>query len=250
VNRRRKLILGNWKMQLDAAAALALARQLAETARPVAAQLGVCPSHPHLSAVGAAIGPDCWLGAQDVDSRPPGAVTGAVSAEQLRDLGVRFVLLGHSERRELFAEDDATVAAKLRACLRAGLAPLLCLGERLEERRAGRADSVVLSQLRGALAALPAAALGRLMLAYEPVWSIGTGLNADPSDVQQMHAALRAALRTAWGDLADATCILYGGSVRPENAGAYFRLADVDGALVGGASLRCDQFLAIAESCR
>lgn len=198
------------------------------------------PPFPLLAAVGAAIGglPQTALGAQTCHWEREGPFTGEVSAPAIAACGARFVLVGHSERREHSGETDAVCAAKLRAALAAGLEPLLCVGETLAEREAGQARAVVLRQLTRAADGLDRAEYARLAVAYEPVWAIGTGRTAAPADAQEMHAAIRDVLRTvATPDLADRMPILYGGSVKPENAAALLAGRDVDGALVGGASL-------------
>jgi triosephosphate isomerase len=188
------------------------------------------------------------LAGQDLHWEEKGAFTGEVSGPMIAAAGATHCLVGHSERRRLFGEDDAVVARKIRAALRSGLRPVLCVGETLEERRAGRARATVERQLDAALQGLPADAFARIALAYEPVWAIGTGETATPETAAEMHAAVRSRLRTIAGDPADGVRILYGGSVTPANAGALLAEAEVDGALVGGASLDPLGFLAIVRA--
>lgn len=188
------------------------------------------------------------LGVQNVHPEPSGAFTGELAAEMAAELGADFVLVGHSERRELFGEDDAQVASKFVAVQRAGLSPVLCVGERLEHRESGRAESTVLSQLDVVLDRAGSASFGRAVVAYEPVWAIGTGRTAQPEDAQTMHAAIRAHVAAADPDVAEGLRILYGGSVKANNAAALFAQADIDGGLVGGAALDLDQFAAIYDA--
>lgn len=249
---RRTLVLGNWKMNLSLAQARGLASDLARrfAGSKGGAELGVCPSPVHLLAVGQALeGSSVQLGAQDTVAQTPGAFTGGVAAEQLRECGVRFTLVGHSERRAIFGDDDAAVAAKLRAAHRAGLGVVLCVGENLDERDAGKTEAVVLGQFDAALEGLAPERLADVVVAYEPVWAIGTGRNADADDAQHVHAQLRARCAERFGgDRAASLRILYGGSVKPANAADYFGRADIDGALVGGASLEAESFAAIADA--
>jgi triosephosphate isomerase len=239
------LIAGNWKMNGGLADATALAKAVA--ALPAGpADVLVCPPFPFLAAVGQAIaGSRLALGAQDCHAAPSGAHTGDVSAEMLRDVGCRYVIVGHSERRTNHAETDAVVKAKAEAVLRAGLVAIVCVGETLAERDAGRADAVVAAQLAGSLPASAAAA--NLVIAYEPVWAIGTGRTPTAAQVADIHAAIRADLVRRFADGA-AMRVLYGGSVNAANAAELLAVANVDGALVGGASLKADAFAAIAAA--
>jgi triosephosphate isomerase len=239
------LIAGNWKMNGGLADATALAKAVA--ALPAGpADVLVCPPFPFLAAVGQAIaGSRLALGAQDCHAAPNGAHTGDVSAEMLRDVGCRYVIVGHSERRTNHAETDAVVKAKAEAVLRAGLVAIVCVGETLAERDAGRADAVVAAQLAGSLPASAAAA--NLVIAYEPVWAIGTGRTPTAAQVADIHAAIRADLVRRFADGA-AMRVLYGGSVNAANAAELLAVANVDGALVGGASLKADAFAAIAAA--
>ena len=249
---RRPLILGNWKMNLSLADATSLARGLQRKLAALYAgpEVGVCPSFLHLPAVREILeGSSISVGAQDCVAQTPGACTGGVSAEQLRELTLKWVILGHSERRQYFAESDADVAAKLGAAFRVGLSPVLCIGETLEQREGGQTEAVVIGQLQGAIADLEAPQVAALTVAYEPVWAIGTGRSAKSEDAQAVHRLVRGALAEVVGaDAAGGVRILYGGSVNEENAAGYFACEDVDGALVGGASLDPDRFVGILRA--
>lgn len=253
---RRPFVGGNWKMHLTRAGAARLAQDIAADAhnRADAVETVVFPAFVHLDAVGAALrsgGQGVGLGAQDVWPEPEGAYTGEVSVPMLADLGVAAVLTGHSERRHVVGEGDALVAAKTRAVLAADLTCVLCVGETLEQREAGETDAINESQLRAAIAGLSANECRRLVVAYEPVWAIGTGKTASPDDAQAAHATIRAVLADALGSTAaSATRIIYGGSVKPDNADALLAQPDIDGALVGGASLDASAFLAIRSAAR
>ena len=246
---RRPLIAGNWKMNLAPHEAAALAQSVAAglAAREPVADLVLAPTALALPAVVAALG-DAPIGVagQNLHAEPAGAFTGEISGPMLRAAGAGWVILGHSERRQLFGETDAGVAAKAKAALAAGLLPIICVGETLAEREAERTLDVVLSQLDGALAGLDAAALSLITLAYEPVWAIGTGRVATAAQAQAVHGAMRAHLRAGHGQaLAEGLRILYGGSVKPDNVRELLALPDVDGVLVGGASLQAASFLAL-----
>ena len=245
---RVPLIAGNWKMYRTAADGAALARDLCRRlGSRGGVEVAVFPPFPALAAVGAALaGSAIALGAQDMHWEKEGAFTGAVSAGMLLDVGCRFVILGHSERRQHFGESDGTVQRKVRAALAAGLTPIVCVGETLGERDAGQPLAVVSRQVQAALEGVTGGDLPRLILAYEPVWAIGTGRTATPAQAQEVHAALRRLLGEHGGG--SATRILYGGSVKPENAVALLGEPDIDGALVGGASLVAEQFARIVEA--
>jgi triosephosphate isomerase len=244
----RPLIAGNWKMHGLRADGLALAGAVAAGAgQAKRAELLVCPPATLLREVAAALeGGPVAVGGQDCHAAAKGAHTGDVSAPMLRDAGACFVILGHSERRADHAEGDAAVLAKADAALAAGLVPVVCVGESEAERLAGEAEAVVTRQLDGSLPAEFAAAGG--VVAYEPVWAIGTGRTPTESDIGAIHAAIRARLRARFGEAGGVLRILYGGSVKPANAKQILALANVDGALVGGASLVAADFLAIAEA--
>ena len=249
---RRKLIAGNWKMNGLRDPGVALARELAAragAAGPLGYDLLVCPPTPLLVPVGEAIrGSAIGLGGQDCHSERAGAHTGDISAEMLEDAGCGYVLVGHSERRADHGESDATVRAKAEAAQAAGLIPIVCVGESAEERTAGRALAVIERQVSNSLPR-PGEPSG-LVIAYEPVWAIGTGRTATPADVAEAHAHIRALLAGLLGaEAAGALRILYGGSVKPDNAAELLAVAGVDGALVGGASLDAEHFWAIGAAC-
>ena len=246
---RRPLIAGNWKMHTTQREAAELARQVAAGCRGAAAEVAVCPPFTALAAVRQALeGSSVGLGAQDLSWEAQGAFTGEVSAAMLADAGCRYVLIGHSERRALFGETDEAVRRKLEAALRQGLTPIVCIGETLAEREAGRTLEVLRHQLSGALPGAAAEYRARVVLAYEPVWAIGTGRTASPEQAQEAHAFIRQWLAEAWGPAAQAVRIQYGGSVNAANAESLLRQPDVDGALVGGASLKADAFSAIVRA--
>jgi triosephosphate isomerase (TIM) len=240
---RRKLVAGNWKMNGLTADGLALARDIAARAASGAAgcDLLVCPPATLVAPIGGVFsGGIVALGGQDCAAAEKGAFTGDISAEMLKDAGCTHVILGHSERRHGHGESDADIRAKVAAAWRAGLVAILCVGETLAEREAGRARAVVSGQLAGSLPDRADAA--RLVIAYEPVWAIGTGLTPTHADIEDIHRAIRAEIPTG-------TRILYGGSVNPKNAPEILDLAEVDGALVGGASLKAEDFWAIVLAC-
>jgi triosephosphate isomerase len=248
---RTKFVAGNWKMYTTTAAARQLAMQVVQgVGLDRRATVAVCPPFPYLGLVGEILrGSPVALGAQNLYPEKEGAFTGEVSSTMLVDVGCRYVILGHSERRHKLGETNAFINRKVQAALTAGLNVILCVGETLEEREANRTESILDDQLTGGLAGVAAAAMDRVVLAYEPVWAIGTGRNATPEQAQAAHAFLRH--RTA--DLytpavAEALRIQYGGSVKSDNAASLLGQPDVDGALVGGASLQADQFLAIVRA--
>jgi triosephosphate isomerase len=244
---RTRLVAGNWKMHGSRASNRALLEKILagikkeRSAGKATAQCAVCPPFPYLPQVAEQLRgtPVAW-GAQNVSEHAQGAHTGEVSAAMLAEFGCHFVIVGHSERRQLCGESDAQVAAKFVAARSAGLTPILCVGETLAEREAGATEAVVERQLQ---AVLGKAEFGTAVLAYEPVWAIGTGRNATPEQAQQVHAFLRKRISSE-------SRILYGGSVKPQNAAAIFAMPDVDGGLIGGASLVAEDFLAILEAAR
>ena len=244
---RQTLVVGNWKMHGSRASVAALLGELVESLAAPTAEVAVCPSYVHLpQAVELCSGSAVAVGAQDCSHMPSGAYTGDVSAQMLVDTGCRWVILGHSERRQYHVESDELVAAKLAAAVAAGLLPIVCVGETREQRESGEAESVVASQLRGALDGQKD--LAGLVIAYEPVWAIGTGLTASPEQAQDMHAFIRACLEGVAGIDAAATRVLYGGSVKAGNAAELFARQDIDGALVGGAALNAGDFQAIISA--
>jgi triosephosphate isomerase len=211
----------------------------------------VCAPFPYLAQVSRALsGSRIAWGAQNVSEHDSGAYTGEVSGEMLREFGCRFAIVGHSERRGLYGEDDSRVAAKFVAAQRAGLEPILCVGETLQERERGETETVVKRQLDAVLATAGVSALAKAVLAYEPVWAIGTGRNAAPQQAQEVHAFIRARLAERDQELAQRVTIMYGGSVKPGNAPELFAMPDVDGGLIGGASLVAKDFIAICAAAR
>ncbi|HEX5377582.1 MAG TPA: triose-phosphate isomerase [Phenylobacterium sp.] len=243
MNRPTPLIAGNWKMNGDGAA-LAEAQATAAGLGTTSARVAICPPATLVArAAGAVRGTALAIGGQDCRAEVSGAFTGDISAEMLADAGASLVILGHSERRAGYGETDALVAAKVGAALRAGLEPIVCVGETLEERKAGRALDVVTGQVRGSL---PADLAGKAFaVAYEPVWAIGTGLTPTTPEIEEVHVAIRATLVEMFGDHGATPPILYGGSVKPGNAAEILHAAEVGGALVGGASLKASDFLGI-----
>ena len=246
------LVVGNWKMNTRREDAVALARAVSEAVGdPGAVGVAVCPPAVWLSEVGEALsGSAVALGAQNMHGADEGAYTGEVAAPMLADLGCRFVILGHSERRQLFGETDAGVGEKVQQALRHGLVPIVCVGETLDEREAGHAEAVVTRQLDAALEGVTLADSDDLVVAYEPVWAIGTGRTAAPEDAQAIHAVLRARMRELLGETGADVQLLYGGSVKPANAADLFAQPDLDGGLIGGASLDADSFAAIVAAAR
>lgn len=240
-----RIVIGNWKMHTTRDDAVALAKGLVEGLGEVNGSLcvGVAPPFCFLEAVGHTLaGSSIELVAQDVHSEPKGAFTSGVSTSMLASLGVNRVIVGHSERRKIFGDDDAMVAAKLRATLNEGMDAVLCVGEQLSQREAGEHQAVVRAQLEASLDGLSDEQLARVTVAYEPVWAIGTGVTATPAQAGEMHEFIGGLLK---GDIA----ILYGGSVKPDNAAELVATPGIDGFLVGGASLKADSFLQIVKSC-
>lgn len=246
---RRKLVAGNWKMNGSLAANAALVAGIKEGLPADACDVAVCVPAPYLAQVqGAVAGSAVALGAQDMSAHASGAFTGEVSAAMLQEFGVQYVILGHSERRAYHGESDAAVAAKTVAALKAGLVPVVCVGETLEQREAGQTNEIVGGQLDVVLAALSAEEAARIVVAYEPVWAIGTGKTATPEMAQEVHAMLRARLGAKSAEAAAKVRVLYGGSMKPDNAGQLLAMADIDGGLIGGAALKAADFLAIIKA--
>jgi triosephosphate isomerase len=246
---RRKLVVGNWKMNGSRAANATLLSGISAGLGDAAAACAVCAPAPYLAQCEAALTgtPVAW-GAQDVSQHLAGAYTGEVSASMLADFACRYVIVGHSERRACHAESNELVAKKAVAALAAGLIPIVCVGETLAEREGGHTVAVVSTQLAAVLSLLDDAAVVRIVLAYEPVWAIGTGRTATPEMAQEVHAQLRAQLKEKNAVAAGTVQILYGGSMKPDNAKELMAQPDIDGGLIGGASLKAADFLAIVHA--
>lgn len=246
---RKKLVAGNWKMNKDHREGAALAKEILAglAQKPVSCEVVLIPPFTTLPAVVQVLaGSAVNGGGQDLFYEDEGAFTGEVSGGMLKSLGCTYALVGHSERRHVIGEGGEILAKKLRAALRNGLAPIYCVGELIEERESGRAETVVEHQLADALDGLSAREIGRVVIAYEPVWAIGTGKTATPEDASSMHAFIRRTLERMFGAaVAQETLILYGGSVKPENASSLLARDGIDGFLVGGVSLKASSFLAV-----
>lgn len=242
---RRPFIAGNWKMNLNRAEAVGLAKALAQRASEAShADVAVFPPYVYLDAVAAALaGSTIGWGAQDVYFEPNGAFTGEISAAMLTDLGCRYVILGHSERRHVLGETNQVVNKKVHAALNAGLTPIICVGELLAERESGATGRVIREQFEGSLAGVSAEQMAKSVLAYEPVWAIGTGKVATPEQAEEVHRDLRKLLTSRYNAAtAEAVRIQYGGSVKPGNAASLLQQPNIDGALVGGACLTSADF--------
>ncbi len=246
---RQSLVMGNWKMNGRRAGVQALAAGLKSALVGVSpVEIAVCPPYPFLLLAAADIGPGVALGGQNVSLYNDGAYTGEVSAEMLQDLGCRFAIVGHSERRALFGETDEIVAKKFARARAAGLVPVLCVGETLSERDAGRTEAVVGAQIAAVFAECGSGAFAQAVIAYEPVWAIGTGRAASPGEAQTVHAFIRATVAAQDRSAAEALRILYGGSVKAQNARELFAQNDIDGGLIGGASLDATEFAGICRA--
>jgi triosephosphate isomerase (TIM) len=247
---RARLVAGNWKMHGNRASNRALLDAVIRGMSEISGvECAVCVPFPYLAEATVQLGRTrVGCAAQNVSEYPQGAYTGEVSAAMLAEFDCRYVLVGHSERRHIFRETDAQVAAKFVAAQAAGIAPILCVGETLEERDAGRTEETVARQLDAVLEKAGAAALAKSVVAYEPVWAIGTGRNATPEQAQAVHAYLRGRIAERNKEVAAQLRVLYGGSVKPANAKALFSMGDIDGGLIGGASLVADDFLAIVRA--
>jgi triosephosphate isomerase len=248
---RRVFVAGNWKMNLSLRKARELAGTLkAEFGSEERVDLAVCPPFVYLEQVAQVVrGSRIRLGAQDVYLQEKGAFTGEISPGMLLDVGCTWTIVGHSERRHVIGETDELIAAKVKAAVGAGLGVILCVGELLEERKAGRTTQVVRTQVEKGLFGLSAAQMKGVVIAYEPVWAIGTGVNASPADANEVHGFIRGLLAEKFGrQIAEDTTIQYGGSVKPENTVELLSQPHVDGALVGGASLAADSFIGIVRN--
>ncbi|MDP2810380.1 MAG: triose-phosphate isomerase [Rhodocyclaceae bacterium] len=246
---RQKLVAGNWKMHGSLAVNLSLLSAVRDGASGLKTQAAVCVPYPYLAQARSVLaGGNVAWGAQDVSEHAQGAYTGEVSAAMLDDFGCRYVIVGHSERRSFYGDTDAVVAAKVAAALKAGLTPILCVGETLAEREAGITTDVVTRQLDAVIAVSGVASLARAVIAYEPVWAIGTGRTATPAQAQEVHARIRAHVARDDADVAAGVRILYGGSMKPSNAKELMGQPDIDGGLIGGAALVASDFLAICAA--
>ncbi len=248
------LIAGNWKMNTDRQQAVELARDVVEAVgeSSIDVAVAVCPPSVNLDAVSAVVGGSLVrLGAQNMHAADSGAYTGEVSARMLQSVGCHYVIIGHSERRQYFVETDQSVNGKTAAATTAGLVPIVCIGESLSERKSGQQESIVGDQLRTAIDGVDLISADRLVVAYEPIWAIGTGLTATPEQAQEMHGMIRKILTSTFGqDVGSGIDILYGGSMKAENADELLAMPDVNGGLIGGASLKVDQFAKIVECAR
>ncbi len=247
---RRPFVAGNWKMNGSVASNKALLDGIkAGLAAVTSTEVAVCPPFVYLRDVAGQLqGTTVALGAQNLSEQSAGAYTGEISATMLLDLGCRYVIVGHSERRAIYGESDVLVAKKFATARKAGLIPILCVGELIEEREAGTTEQVIARQLDAVLALEGIAAFSQAVVAYEPVWAIGTGKTASPDQAQAVHAFIRNKLAAQDATIADKLRILYGGSVKASNAVELFGMADIDGGLIGGAALQAEEFLAICRA--
>jgi len=247
---RQPLVAGNWKMNGSKASAEALLAGIKDGMAPIhKTEVLVCPPFPYLAlAVAALTGSRVAVGAQNACTEAGGAYTGEVSAAMLKDVGCTYVILGHSERRQYYGETDAVIAKKYAQALAAGLTPILCVGETLEERERGETETVVARHLDGVMGTAGVEAIARGVIAYEPVWAIGTGMTATPGQAQEVHAFLRQRIAAKSAEVASKVRILYGGSMKPDNALELMSQTDIDGGLIGGASLKASDFLAICQA--
>lgn len=248
---RKPFIAGNWKMNMLRESSVALVHELIDgLSGSDKVEVAVCPPAVYLSeVVAAARGTGIGVGGQNLYHADSGAFTGEISGAMLKDIGCQYVILGHSERRQLFGETDDSVNEKLKAALKHDLTPIVCVGETLEQREADATTQVVADQIAGSLASLSAEAGSRIVVAYEPVWAIGTGKTATPEQAEEVHAQIRGLLNDMFGDkIGEAIRIQYGGSVKPDNAAELLGQPNIDGALVGGASLKADDFQAIVRA--
>jgi len=248
--KRIPLIAGNWKMHGSLSESRALVAAIVGGARELDARVLLCPPHVYLTSVAEWLDDsEVALGAQNLCAQAgSGAYTGEISGAMLKDVGCDYVIVGHSERRALYGETDAIVAAKFKTAQAQGLVPILCVGETLEEREKGLTQDVVARQVQAVLDAAGVAAFARAVVAYEPVWAIGTGLTASPQQAQDVHAMIRGKFAALDGTIATNLTVLYGGSVKGANAAELLAMEDIDGGLIGGASLKADEFLTICRA--
>ena len=246
--KRKAIIAGNWKMNKTPSETTAFVKELAPVVKDAECEVVICVPFVDLqNAVEAAKGTNIHVGAENLHWKESGAYTGEISAAMLCDLGVEYVVIGHSERRQYFAETDETVNLRTLKALEKGLTPIVCVGETLEERETGKTEEVLKRQITVGLKGVED--LTKLVIAYEPVWAIGTGKTATPAMAQEVHAAIRKILADTFGaEVAEKMQILYGGSMKPENADALLAEKDIDGGLIGGAALKADSFVALIES--
>ena len=248
---RKIFIAGNWKMNKTAAETAELASALKASLAPFAGkcEIAVCPTFTSLAtAVEILKGSNVKVGAQNIHWADNGAYTGEISGAMLKEIGVEYVIIGHSERRQYFGETDETVNQRIKAALKYGLKPIVCIGETLAEREGGVTNTVLEKQIRGAFADISAADMDAITVAYEPVWAIGTGKTAPPDVAQETHAFIRSVLTALYGDKAQDIVVQYGGSMKAENSGALVSKQDIDGGLIGGAALKADSFTALIQN--
>ena len=252
INMRKKIVAGNWKMNTTVTEGVALAKDIVSKIKEVPSdvKLVVAPPFTHLTKVADVIaGTPVALSAQNCADQPKGAFTGEVAAAMIKDAGCEYTILGHSERREYYGETSATLVKKINLAFESGLKVIFCVGEKLDERNAGKQFDVVGKQIEEVLFTLTAEQMANVVIAYEPVWAIGTGVTATSAQAQEIHSFIRKAVAGKFGDkVAQDTTILYGGSCKPSNAKELFACPDIDGGLIGGASLKADDFIAIAQS--
>ena len=248
---RKIFIAGNWKMNKTAAETAELASALKASLAQFAGkcEIAVCPTFTSLAtAVEILKGSNVKVGAQNIHWADNGAYTGEISGAMLKEIGVEYVIIGHSERRQYFGETDETVNQRIKAALKYGLKPIVCIGETLAEREGGVTNTVLEKQIRGAFADISAVDMDAVTIAYEPVWAIGTGKTATPDVAQETHAFIRSVLTALYGDKAQDIVVQYGGSMKPENSGALVSKQDIDGGLIGGAALKADSFTALIQN--
>ena len=246
---RKTIVAGNWKMNASKDSVNSLVNDILSGVSSVNAEVIVCAPFPYLALVDSLIdGSSLMLGAQNLNVNPSGAFTGEVSAEMIKDFGANHVIVGHSERRSLYGETSEIVAEKTKAAIDSGLTPLLCLGESLDQRESGKTESVISEQLTKVIDLVGIEAFKNIILAYEPVWAIGTGMTATPEQAQAVHMYIRALLATSNQDIAEKTPILYGGSMNAGNAAELISRPDIDGGLIGGAALKAEDFLKICKA--
>lgn len=249
---RKKIVAGNWKMNMDYAEGISLFSEIVNMVRDEKKgdqQAIICAPFIHLNSLAKLGGTTVHIGAQNCHQNASGAYTGEISAKMIKSVGCSFVIIGHSERRQYFAETDALLAEKTKAALANGLTPIFCIGETLDERNNGDYFNVIKSQLTNGIFSLSAEDFAKIVIAYEPVWAIGTGLTASSDQAQEVHAFIRAEIATQFGsEIAEGVSILYGGSCNPKNAAELFAQQDIDGGLIGGASLKSRDFTDIVKA--